>query len=84
MVTSKINVGSNLLNCPRSAENAPNDNPVALGCIHCKVSEDLFAFPPQFRSQIQEECVLDNLFHQIRKIFLFVVEEKLIYEFLDH
>ena len=29
--TSKINVGSNLLNCPRSAENAPNDNPVAFG-----------------------------------------------------
>ena len=28
-----------------------------LGCIHSKVSEDLFAFPPQFRSQIQEECV---------------------------
>ena len=31
LVTSKINVGSNLLNCPRSAENAPNDNPVAFG-----------------------------------------------------
>ena len=28
-----------------------------LGCIHSKVSEDLFAFPPQFRSQIHEECV---------------------------